>query len=182
MLSDLKTTGATAGKALVNWWRAVSIEAFGCAILWLVGLLLIRVPLAPVWALIAGLMTFIPNFGPVIGLLGPVFAILLSGRDMERLLYLLGLYAVIVVIDQLALQPLLMKRVTRVPIWASLLVPLVLGVVIPFWGVLLAPPLLAVVYAFRRPTVKAEKTAISEGGAVETAGPGSQANTETPPH
>jgi len=84
-------------------------------------------------------MTFIPNFGPVIGLLGPVFAILLSGHDMERLLYLLGLYAVIVVIDQLLLQPLLMKRVTRVPIWASLLVPLILGVVIPFWGVLLAP-------------------------------------------
>ena len=63
MLSDLKTGGATAGRALVNWWRAVSIEALCCAILWLVGLLLIRVPLAPLWALIAGLMTFIPNFG-----------------------------------------------------------------------------------------------------------------------
>ncbi len=151
MLADIRTSGATAGKALVNWWRAVSIEAFCCALLWLGGLLLIQVPLAPVWALIAGLMTFIPNFGAVIGLLGPVFAILLSGRNMERLLYLLGLYAVIVLIDQLLLQPLLMKRVNRVPIWASLLVPLVLGVVIPFWGVLLAPPLLAVVYAFRRP-------------------------------
>src|SRR5271156_4531796 len=150
MLSDIKTHGATAGKALVNWWRAVTIEAFCCGVLWLIGLLLIGVPLAPVWALIAGIMTFIPNFGAVIGLLGPVFAILFSGRDMERLLYLLCLYAVIVVIDQLVLQPMLMKRVTRVPIWASLLIPLVLGVVIPFWGVLLAPPLLAVVYAFRR--------------------------------
>ncbi len=161
MLSDFKTHGATAGKALVNWWRAVSIEAFCCAILWLIGLLLIRVPLAPVWALIAGIMTFVPNFGPVIGLLGPVFAILLSGRDMERLLYLLGLYAVIVVIDQLLLQPLLMKRVTRVPIWASLLVPLVLGVVIPFWGVLLAPPLLAIVYAFRKPPEAKDKCSSS---------------------
>ena len=151
MLFDLKSHSATAGKALVNWWRAVTIEAFCCALLWLGGLLLIHVPLAPVWALIAGIMTFIPNFGAVIGLLGPVFATLLSGRDMQRLLYLLCLYAVIVVIDQLVLQPMLMKRVTRVPIWASLLIPLVLGVVIPFWGVLLAPPLLAVVYAFRRP-------------------------------
>jgi predicted PurR-regulated permease PerM len=151
MLPDVKTGGATAGKALVNWWRAVSIEALCVAVLWLVGLLLIGVPLAPLWALIAGVMTLIPNFGGVIGLLGPVFAILLSGEDMDRLLYLLGLYAVIVVVDQLLLQPLLMKRVTRVPIWASLLVPLVLGVVIPFWGVLLAPPLLAVVYAFRKP-------------------------------
>jgi predicted PurR-regulated permease PerM len=38
-----------------------------------------------------------------------------------------------------------------VPIWASILAPIVLGIVIPFWGILLAPPLLAVVYAFRRP-------------------------------
>jgi predicted PurR-regulated permease PerM len=164
MISDLKSGGATAGKALVNWWRAVSIEAFCCAILWLVGLLLIGVPLAPLWALIAGLMTFIPNFGAVIGLLGPVFAILLSGRDMDRLLYLLGLYAVIVVIDQLLLQPMLMKRVTRVPIWASLLVPLVLGVVIPFWGVLLAPPLLAVVYAFRKPPERATEISRPDSG------------------
>ncbi len=35
---------------------------------------------------------------------------------MERLLYLLGLYAVIVVIDHKPPQLLLMKRVTRVPI------------------------------------------------------------------
>jgi predicted PurR-regulated permease PerM len=41
-----------------------------------------------------------------------------------------------------------------VPIWASILVPIVLGIVIPFWGVLLAPPLLAILYAFRRPKTK----------------------------
>jgi predicted PurR-regulated permease PerM len=163
MLSDIKIHGATAGKALVNWWRAVTIEAFCCAVLWLIGLLLIHVPLAPLWALIAGIMTFIPNFGAVIGLLGPVFAILFSGRDMERLLYLLCLYAVIVVIDQLGLQPMLMKRVTRVPIWASLLIPLALGVIIPFWGVLLAPPLLAVVYAFRKPPVEAKTDTLPPG-------------------
>ena len=66
MLSDLKTTGTTAGKALINWWRAVSIEAFCCAVLWLIGLLSIRVPLAPVWALIAGLIWFL---GPFLGFL-----------------------------------------------------------------------------------------------------------------
>ncbi|HZC43151.1 MAG TPA: hypothetical protein VE195_03190, partial [Acidobacteriaceae bacterium] len=64
---------------------------------------------------------------------------------------LLGLYAVIVVIDQLGLQPWLMKKSTRVPIWASIFGPILLGIVIPFWGVLLAPPLLAIIFAFRRP-------------------------------
>jgi len=141
----------TAGTALVNWWRAVTIQGLCVALLWLIGLLLLHVPLAPVWALIAGLMTLVPNFGGVIALLGPAFSILVSEPSMYRLCILLGLYAVIVIIDQLLLQPLIMKRVTRVPVWASILAPIVLGIVIPFWGILLAPPLLAVVYAFRRP-------------------------------
>jgi predicted PurR-regulated permease PerM len=141
----------TAGSALVNWWRAVTIQGLCVAVLWLIGLLLLGVPLAPVWALIAGLMTLVPNFGGVIALLGPAFSILVSQPSMYRLCILLGLYAVIVVIDQLMLQPLIMKRVTRVPVWASILAPIVLGIIIPFWGILLAPPLLAVVYAFRRP-------------------------------
>ncbi len=144
----------TAGSALFAWGRATLIDGLCVAALWLIGLELLHVPLAPVWALIAGLMAFIPNFGGVIALLGPVFSILLSGHDMDRLLFLLGLYAVIVVIDQLFLQPVIMKRVTRVPIWASLLTPILLGILIPFWGVLLAPPLLAVIYAFRRPRGK----------------------------
>ncbi len=148
---DLRTSSRTAGTALVGWWRAVSIEALCVSLLWFVGLFLLHVPLAPVWALVAAFMTFIPHFGGVMSLLGPVFAILLSGHDMYRLVMLLGLYAVIVVIDQLVLQPCLLKRVSRVPIWASILAPIVLGIIIPFWGVLLAPPLLAVIYAFRRP-------------------------------
>jgi predicted PurR-regulated permease PerM len=65
------------------------------------------------------------------------------------LLYIGISYAVIVVIDGLVLQPYLMKRQNRVPIWASLVFPIALGFVIPFWGVLLAPPLLAVIYAYR---------------------------------
>jgi predicted PurR-regulated permease PerM len=141
----------TAGTALVNWWRAVSIEALCVAVLWLIGLEILRVPLAPAWALVAGLMAFVPNIGGVIALIGPTFSILVTGKDLERLAFLLGIYAIIVVIDQLVLQPWLMKKTTRVPIWASILVPIVLGIVIPFWGVLLAPPVLAIFYAFRKP-------------------------------
>jgi len=143
----------TAGSALVNWWRAVSIEALCVAVLWLIGLEILRVPLAPAWALVAGLMAFVPNIGGVIALIGPVLSVLFQGRDFDRLAFLLGIYAIIVVIDQLVLQPWLMKRMARVPLWASILVPLVLAFnpITPFWGVLLAPPLLAIIYAFRKP-------------------------------
>lgn len=141
----------TAGHALFNWWKAVTIEALCVAVMWWIGLFLIHVPLAPLWALIGGLMTFIPNFGGVITVIFPVLTVLFTGHDYFRLALVLGLYAVIVVVDQLVLQPLLMKRMNRVPVLVSIFVPILLGFVIPFWGILLAPPLLAVVYAFRRP-------------------------------
>jgi predicted PurR-regulated permease PerM len=149
-LKQSTTHVRTAGTALLNWGRAVLIDGLCLAGLWWIGLLILHVPLAAIWALIAGLMAIVPNIGGVIALIGPALSILFTGHDMDRLAFLLGLYAVIVIIDQLLIQPIVMKKVTRVPIWASLLVPIVLGIIIPFWGVLLAPPLLAVLYAFRR--------------------------------
>ena len=62
---------------------------------------------------------------------------------------MLALYAGIVLAEALLLQPVLMKRRARVPIWASLAVPLVLGSLFSFWGIFLAPPLLAVIFAYR---------------------------------
>lgn len=119
-------------------------------VLWWIGLALIHVPFAPLWAMIAALAAFIPHFGGVISVIGPVLAVALSGHDYDRLGLVLGLYAIIVILDQLVIQPVLLKRTTRVPVWLSILAPIALGIIIPFWGVLLAPPLLAVVFAFRR--------------------------------
>ncbi|NLT68681.1 MAG: AI-2E family transporter, partial [Acidobacteria bacterium] len=51
--------------------------------------------------------------------------------------------------DGIVFQPLLMKRNAKVPLWASILVPLGAGLFFNVWGVLLAPPLLAVIYTFR---------------------------------
>jgi hypothetical protein len=58
-----------------------------------------------------------------------------------------------------------MKRAARVPIWASILTPIVLGVLIPFWGVLISAPLLAVVYAYKERQAKAivTKAGVAEG-------------------
>ncbi len=148
------TVAYTAGTALLNWWRAATLEGLCVGALWWIGLALLHIPLAPLWAMIAALAAFIPHLGGVIALIGPVLAVLFSGRDLERLGLVLGLYAIIVVLDQLLIQPFLLHKTTRVPVWASILVPIALGVVIPFWGVLLAPPLLAIVYAFRRDGVK----------------------------
>lgn len=144
----------TAGGAVLQWWRAATLEALCVGALWWIGLALLHVPLAPLWAMLAAFASFIPQFGGVLSVIGPVLAVALSGHDFYRLGLVLGLYAGIVVLDQLLIEPLLLKKTTRVPIWLSILAPILLGIVIPFWGVLLAPPLLAVVFAFRRPSLR----------------------------
>ncbi|HEX6907371.1 MAG TPA: AI-2E family transporter [Terriglobales bacterium] len=136
------------GGALHRWVVAQTYDALIVGVLWYLGLSIIHVPWAPLWAALGAILQFIPNLGPVLALIGPILSGAISGGGM-RLIYVLILYAVIVVVDGLALQPLLQKRMNRVPIWASLVTPIVLGILIPFWGVLIAAPLLAVVYAYK---------------------------------
>ena len=141
----------TAGGALLGWWRAATLDALIVGVIWLIGLELIRVPLAPLWAFLGALLQFIPTFGGMIALIGPVLAVCLSDHDYWRLGLVLGLFGLIAILEGLVIGPYVLHRTTRVPWWAAFLGPIVLGILIPFWGVLLAPPLLAVFFAFRRP-------------------------------
>jgi predicted PurR-regulated permease PerM len=136
------------GGALRNWLKAATCDALAVGSIWLLGLLLLHVPGAPFWAILAGLLQYIPHFGPVLSLIGPAIAAVVSAGWL-RLVYVLILYAGIAVTDALVLQPLLMKRTACVPVWASVLTPIVLGFFFSFWGVLLSAPLLAMVYAYR---------------------------------
>jgi predicted PurR-regulated permease PerM len=138
----------TAG-ALKHWVLAQLQDSLAVGVLWLVGLYILHVPLAPMWAIIAAVLQIVPHFGPILGLLGPVIAATFRWMDWEHPLGVLALYAVIVVVDGLLLQPCIMRRTAKVPLWATLLAPIVLGIIWPFWGVLVAPPLLAVIYAYR---------------------------------
>jgi len=142
----------TAGSALANWWKAVTLDALIVGVLWLIGLELLHVPLAPMWALIGGVCQFVPGVGGMLALAGPAISVGLSdgGDILFRLSMVLGLYAVIVILEGLVISPYILHRTTMVPWWASLLGPIVLGILIPPWGVLIAPPVLAVIFAFKR--------------------------------
>ena len=138
------------GGALKNWLIAQCQDSLAVGAMWYIGLRALRVPLAPLWAALGGMLQFVPHLGPALGMVAPTVTAAIHFGDWEHPLYVLMLYAGIVVVDALALQPYLMKRTAKVPIWASIVAPIVLAFVIPFWGVFLAPPLLAVVYAYKR--------------------------------
>ena len=60
----------TAGTALGGWFRATLLDAAIVGLMWLVGLLWIGVPFAPLWAVVGGLCQFVPGVGAVLGVCG----------------------------------------------------------------------------------------------------------------
>ena len=54
------------GGALKQWFIAQSYDALAVAGLWLIGLLLLRVPLAILWAALGAVLQFVPNVGPAL--------------------------------------------------------------------------------------------------------------------
>jgi predicted PurR-regulated permease PerM len=144
----------TTGSALKNWAIAQVQDSLAVGVLWLVGLYFLHVPLAPLWAAIAAVFQIVPHLGPVLGLLGPVLTATIAWKDWWHPLGVLILYACVVTMEALLLQPYLMRRTAKVPIWASILAPIVLGIIWPFWGVLVAAPLLAVLYAYKTQSEK----------------------------
>jgi predicted PurR-regulated permease PerM len=149
---DWKDHARTTGSALKHWFIAQCYDSLAVAVLWLAGLWIIGIPWALVWAILAGMLQFIPNLGGPLAVIIPAILGAFS-HDHMRFFYVLILFAIIMVTDGLLLQPYFMKRTAKVPFWASLLTPIAIALLIPFWwAILLAPPLLAVIYAFRRKT------------------------------
>lgn len=136
------------GGALRRWFVAQCYDSAAVGGLWWIGLQYLHVSWAPFWAILAAVLQFIPHFGTVLAVMGPAMVALFAG-GFEQFLYVIILYGGIVVVDGLLLQPIIMRRTVRVPIWASLIVPLLLSLVFGFWGLLLAAPLLAVIFAYR---------------------------------
>jgi predicted PurR-regulated permease PerM len=134
--------------ALRRWFIAQCYDSLAVGALWLAGLLYLHVPFAPFWAILAAALQFVPHVGPVLAFFGPAVAALFA-NGLEGGLYVLILYGVVIVVDGLVLQPIIMRRTARVPIWASLIVPILLSLLFGFWGWLLAAPLLAVIFAYR---------------------------------
>jgi len=64
--------------ALKAWLVARSWNALIVGGLWFIGLSIIGVPWAPLWAVLGAVLQFIPNFGVMIALIGPEFAAMIK--------------------------------------------------------------------------------------------------------
>jgi len=128
----------------LSWWligKGASMLFIG--VLTWIGLSIIGVPLALTLGLIAGLFSFVPNFGPI---LSAVPALLLAFIDSPTsALYVLGLFVAVQIIESNLVTPLIERRTVELPPVLTIVSQLALTILFGAVGLILATPILAVV-------------------------------------
>ncbi len=128
----------------LRWWIVgkIGLMIFIGVLTW-IGLSIIGVPLALTLGLIAGLLSFIPNFGPI---LSAIPAILLAFINSPiTALYVIILYVGVQIIESNLVTPLIERRTVELPPALTVVSQIALGVTLGGLGLVLATPLLAVV-------------------------------------
>jgi predicted PurR-regulated permease PerM len=128
----------------LNWWLIGKVcSMFFIGLLTWIGLWILGVPLALTLGLIAGLLSFIPNFGPI---LSAIPAILLAFIESPtKAVYVAILFVVVQLIESNLVTPYIERQTVELPPALTVFAQLSLGVIIGGVGLILATPLLAFV-------------------------------------
>ena len=127
----------------LRWWLIGKVASmiFIGLLTW-IGLSIIGVPLALTLGLIAGLLSFIPNFGPI---LSAFPALLLAFIDSPtKALYVLILFIVVQLIESNLVTPFIERKTVEIPPALTISFQLALAVMVGGLGLVLATPILAV--------------------------------------
>lgn len=107
-----------------------------------IGLWILGVPLAFTLGLLAGILNFVPNFGPWIAAIPAVLIAFM--KSPQHALYVGILYIVLQSVDGYILTPLVDRRSVELPPVLTITAQVLLGLAFGFVGILLASPLTAV--------------------------------------
>lgn len=131
---------STAGDHLKKWLKGQLFAMFVVFVLTAAGLLIIGVPLWLVLALIAGLLNFIPNFGPLIAMIPAVLIGLMESPLTAGLVA--GLYILIQMAESNFITPMVQKKLLNIAPALIIMAQLFIGPLTGGWGLVLATPIL----------------------------------------
>jgi predicted PurR-regulated permease PerM len=130
---------AETSSALASWLLAKLTAMVVIGVLTAVGLSFIGIDLALVLALLAALLSFIPNIGPVIAVVPAALIAMVVGID--KLGWVIALYVAVQAFESYVLTPVLQQKLLDLPPALTLSVQVLLGVLAGALGVILATPL-----------------------------------------
>jgi predicted PurR-regulated permease PerM len=131
------------GEQLRNWLKGKLLSMLIVFILTAIGLAIIGIPLWLVLAFLAGLISFIPNFGPIIALIPAV--LLALSQSPEKALIVIGLYMLIQFVESNFITTLIQKKLINMPPALIIIAQLVMGILTGGWGLVLATPITVIV-------------------------------------
>lgn len=128
---------------LKGWLKGILFAMFVVFVLTAIGLGIMGMKLWLVLALLAGLISFIPNFGPLIALVPAVLVALMDGPQMA--LMVAGLYLLVQLLETNFITPLVQQKLIELPPALIILTQVVMGVLTGGWGLVLATPLVVII-------------------------------------
>ncbi len=131
------------GRSLTKWLKGQIFAMMIVFVLTAIGLVIIGVPMWLVLALLAGLLNFIPNFGPLIAMVPAILIGLMQGTTTA--LIVAALYILVQVLESNVITPQIQKKLLNIAPALIIISQLIMGVLTGGWGVVLATPILVVV-------------------------------------
>ncbi len=131
------------GTLLKRWLLARLVSMVVTAGLTALALEIAGVPFALTLGVIAGLLSFIPNLGPVLGMAPGVLMAMLEGGSNLALITV-ALYLGVQLVESYVVTPLVERRAVSLPAGLLIFMQLVLGVLFGGLGLVLATPLTVV--------------------------------------
>jgi predicted PurR-regulated permease PerM len=130
-----------AGFKLRSWLKGQIFAMFFVFILTSIGLSVLGVPMALALGLIAGILNFIPNFGPLLALIpGVLVALLISPTTA---LIAAAIYTGVQIIESIV-TPIIQNRLVQLPPALIIIFQVIMGALAGAMGVILATPFLVI--------------------------------------
>lgn len=129
------------GSTLQRWIAGKLFSMLVVPILTFLGLWALCVPLALALGFIADLLSFVPNFGPLIALIPAVLVSLMQGPNTA--LYVALLYIGIQAVESNLITPMVQKQMVYLPPAVILIGQVLLGILVSGLGLILATPIIA---------------------------------------
>jgi predicted PurR-regulated permease PerM len=128
---------------LKKWLKGKFFSMFVVLLLTAAGLAILGVPLWLVLAIIAGILNFIPNFGPLIAMIPAVLVGLMQSPSAAAIIA--GMYIVIQVAESNFITPMVQQKLINIPPALIILAQLLISPLTGGWGLVLATPLMVII-------------------------------------
>jgi predicted PurR-regulated permease PerM len=129
--------------SLFFWLMGKTASMIFIGVLTFVLLWLLGVPLALVLGILAGLLSFIPNFGPIIAAIPAVLIAFV--KDPWLAVWVIGVYVFVQFVESWVVTPFIEKRTVELEPGLTIMFQLVLALLVGTVGLVVATPLLAVI-------------------------------------